>query len=719
LNERRRFLEVAVKTSFGPFVFDRTRQLLVRDGQEVPLPPRVLGVLDVLVGRAGQIVSKQELIETVWKDAFVSDTSLSEAISFLRQALGDDPQQPRYIQTVHRRGYRFLATSPEAIDVAPMSPTGTSTNDVWMSALPWAVAVVLFAVAVSALWRLSQPNDPVALPEARFDVEWPAGTMLDASGPAIATSADGSRIAFTACAPDGCRIYARALGDTETRTVAGTLGGGQPFLSPDGTQLGFFAEGQLRKVAVSGGAPITIADVRQPRGAVWLDDGSIVVSASASGALGGLLRVTADGGSPRVAADVDTHAGEVALAWPDALPGGRVLIASAMTSPDDPSSSRIVAVSSMTGVRSTLIDHATFARFVPPSTLVFVQDGTLMGAAFDASQLKIAGQPVALGVRVGARAPQFAVSRVGTMIAVSHVPVDADALSWRLRDGGIERLLAPRTALTSVSLARDGRRLAGLTGEEPRADLWSADVERGTLSRLTFDGEHRSPVWSADGRTIVFASRVDGVFNLYARTLDSSDARRLATASRHQLPSSVSPDGRVAFTEYDPSTGEHVMTIPIGGGNSSPLVRSSFDDASAAFSPDGGWVVYQSNETTRWEVYARSSRHNGAAVPISAGGGVSPVWSADGRRILYAGPRGVMSVAVTACGSSDDCDLAPSRPAEIVRGRWLPKGEAPDGRLLLEAGPDRDVPSGPIRVTLQWPRELQRLVPRPVVSTPK
>ena len=97
-----------MKTHFGPFAFDPSNQLLWRGGQEVPLPPRVVGVLGLLIARPGEVVSRQELIDAVWKDAFVSDTSLAEAISFLRQALGDDPQQPSYIQTVHRRGYRFL-----------------------------------------------------------------------------------------------------------------------------------------------------------------------------------------------------------------------------------------------------------------------------------------------------------------------------------------------------------------------------------------------------------------------------------------------------------------------------------------------------------------------------------------------------------------------------------------------------------------------------------
>src|SRR5438105_2346400 len=143
MKERGRFLEVVVKTSFGPFVFDRAHQLLAREGQEVPLPPRVIGVLDVLTARPGEIVSKQELIETVWKDAFVSDTSLAEAISFLRQALGDDPQQPSYIQTIHRRGYRFLPAAADApAESVVAAPAAAVPRDNLVALLPWALVAL-------------------------------------------------------------------------------------------------------------------------------------------------------------------------------------------------------------------------------------------------------------------------------------------------------------------------------------------------------------------------------------------------------------------------------------------------------------------------------------------------------------------------------------------------------------------------------------------------
>jgi serine/threonine-protein kinase len=709
-----------VKTEFGPFVFDRAHQLLAREGHEVPLPPRVIGVLDVLTARPGQIVSKQELIETVWKDAFVSDTSLAEAISFLRQALGDDPQQPSYIQTVHRRGYRFLPAAPAVVPQAAAAPVRSADN--WQLVLPWAIVVLLSAIAATALWRLAHPDEAVVPPLARFEVQAPAGTTLDAAAPAVAVSADGSRLAFTACGRDGCQLFTRGLDENAPRAIAGTEGASAPFLSPDGSAIGFFADGRLKKIASGGGAALALAEVRQPLGAAWSDDGTIVFSATSRGGMGGLSRVAATGGTVRSAGDVDARAGEFALAWPDVLPGGGVVLATALTMPGDPSRARIVAVSFATGQRTTVIDRAVFARFVPPSTMVFVRDGMLMAAAFDASQLKIVGQPVALGLKASESAAQFAVSRVGTFVAVPFRSAASAQLAWLSSSGKIEPLPATAQHLGFASLAADGRRLAALTRDDPRADVWSVDVDRGAVTRLTFEGEHLAPIATADARAVVFASRMAGVYNLFVRALDATSARRLTTSTHHQIPSSISPDGRLAvYTDIDPESGDDIWTVPLDGGAPSPLVKTRFDESSAVFSPDGRWIAYQSNESNRWEVYVRPfPGASAAAIAISAGGGTLPVWSRDGRTLFYAAGSGVMAVDVRAeCGSGNEaCDMSASRPREVARGPWLARGAAPDGRLLVEAARIAE-PADRLLVTLQWTRELQRLVPPAVVSTPK
>ncbi|MFL6281513.1 MAG: transcriptional regulator, partial [Vicinamibacterales bacterium] len=177
--------------TFGSFTFDRANGLLSQGSGEVPLPPRVLSVLDLLVSRPGVIIPKQELIDSVWKDAFVTDTSLAEAISVLRQTLGDDPQSPRYVQTVHRRGYRFVAP----ITAAPTVPAETARLSVAVASpphapsvsrqlVPWSVALLCLLLAVVAVWQYTHLRPPDA-PIVRMRIEPAPGTVFDTRTPAL------------------------------------------------------------------------------------------------------------------------------------------------------------------------------------------------------------------------------------------------------------------------------------------------------------------------------------------------------------------------------------------------------------------------------------------------------------------------------------------------------------------------------------------------------
>jgi serine/threonine-protein kinase len=382
----------------------------------------------------------------------------------------------------------------------------------------------------------------------------------------------------------------------------------------------------------------------------------------------------------------------------------------------------IVAISNTTGERTAIIDRARAARFVAPGTLVFVRDGRLMAASFDVGQLKIVGQPVALDWRVEDDVPQFAVSRVGSVIIAPSLADEAPPLALVSRDGRLAAVPPNVQHLASPSLSADGRRLLAVARNDVRADIWSAEIDRGALTRLTFDGEHRSPMWTANRRLIVFSARTGGPFNLFVSSVDGSSLRRVAPAIRQQTPTSVSADGSsVTFTQFDPDAGADIWSAPLDGGHPSVLIRTPFDETAGALSPDGRWLAYQSNQSNRWEVYARAIPTRGAPVPISTGGGTSPVWTRDGGTVYYSSATGLMAVDVQrdGCGEGEtSCDLAPSRPVEILRGAWTPRGATPDGRILVERRQGHEL-ADHLVITLQWTRELQRLVPPPVVSSPK
>ena len=226
--------------SFGPFTFDPNSQVLRRGADELTLPPRVLGVLECLLGRAGDLVPRQEIIDRVWKDAFVTDTSLAEAISFLRQALGDDPQSPTYVQTVHRRGYRFVAPvrtlETEAVvrQAQGSTPTDAServTPSIAGALLPWSAAALCGALAISAVWQLMSKGDPVAPPVGRFALQLQDRIRFDVRGSALALSPDGSRAAWTGCDGGACQLYLRPLDRLDASPLPATSGAESLFLS--------------------------------------------------------------------------------------------------------------------------------------------------------------------------------------------------------------------------------------------------------------------------------------------------------------------------------------------------------------------------------------------------------------------------------------------------------------------------------------------------------
>ncbi len=284
---------------FGPFRFEAGNGVW-NGSSEVPLPPRALGILEALLAQPGSVVSKQALMDAVWRDSFVTEASLLEAIRVLRDALGDDRLRPSYIQTVHRRGYRFvadLATSPAEPSTTRSEPLvgAESPGAEWRPLIAAGVAGATAMVGIALVFALYGQRPPAPRPTTRFTIALPEDMAIDPFRGSVAVSNDGMRMVYAALQGGRSRLFLRTVDRDAPQVIEGSDGASDPFFSPDGQWVGFFAHGSLKKLRVEGGTPVPLCAARPGAGASWSTDKTIVFG---GGPGGGLARVSQDGGEP-------------------------------------------------------------------------------------------------------------------------------------------------------------------------------------------------------------------------------------------------------------------------------------------------------------------------------------------------------------------------------------------------------------------------------------
>ena len=698
----------AEEIHFGAFRFEPGNGLW-RGDTEVPLPPRALGILSALVASPGAVVSKQELMDAVWKDAFVTEASLLEAIRVLREALGDNRLNPTYIQTVHRRGYRFVAT----IQPATTAPTSTPLADRperWPRLLVASAAAMLMVLGIALVWAIVGQRPVDTRPTMRFTIALPEGTAIDPLRGSIAVSADGMRMMYVAVHSGRPRLFLRTVDRDVPQLVDGSDGAADPFFSPDGEWVGFFAHGSLKKLRVGGGTPVALCAARAGAGAVWARDGTIVFG---GGPGGGLARVSDSGGDAVSLAAPASNSRELTYGWPDLLPDGSGVIYTAVS----PAGSRIALLDLATGSSRTLIDSGAFARYSPTGHLVFERRGRLEAAPFSLADRRITELPRSIlrGLATGDAAhagPRFAFSRTGSLIYVPGISSEIDErLHWLDVRGQLEAVPLPAVPLGAVDVAPDLKQLAMTVETDEGLDLWVGDLQRGAITRLSSDGRSVSPAWRPDGLEIAFAYSKAGPFNLYTRPPYTDAApQALLESEWNQVPTSWSPDGRrLAFTEFHPLTGADIWTVDVATRERTQIVRTLFDESHARFSPDGKWIAYMTNESGRWDVFVRPADGRGPRVQVSTDGGAWPAWSVDGRTLYFSANGRAAAAAVHAQPA-----LAVSAPLLIpARDDLQPaSGRAAIDRVLVRQGgvaPARHE----LRVVLEWFSELTRLVRLP------
>ena len=597
---------------------------------------------------------------------------------------------------------RFLMEDASApAPAAPMMPSDV-TATVARRAMPWAVAgaaAVMAAVAVVmwAPWRA-----PAQRATIRLDAQLGADASLRTDlGAGAVLSPDGTLLVFAAAAGNGDRsqLYVRRLDQLQAAPLAGTDDATGPFFSPDGQWVAFFGGGRLKKVAVTGGAAVTLTDAASPRGGVWAPDDTIVFAPTATA---GLSRVSSAGGTAAPATMLGEN--ENSHRWPEVLPWGGILFTVSSGAGFSAEGASLV-VQDGSGARKTLVRGGYYGRYVRSWHVVYLNNGTLFAAPFDARRLELTGQGVpvleAITNSTANGSSQIAVSASGTAVFLPGQTLDNDApMSWMDRAGKTTPLRATPANWSNPSFAPDGGRVAIDITDGTQADVWIYEWARDTLSRLTFDGtDDQRPAWTPDGRRIAFVSKRGdkSTFNVYWQRSDGTgDVQRLTESKNQQMTGSWHPSGKFfAFSEATSGNSSDLMILPMEGdettgwkpGSPTAFLQTPQNEGSPMFSPDGRWIAYLSNETGRTEVFVRPFPDPGGKWQISTGAADDPTWSRARRELLFASTPDLrlMVAPYTVDGDSFRAD----KPRLLSDSRFVTRPRPPSRDLDLHPDGER------------------------------
>jgi serine/threonine protein kinase len=566
------------------------------------------------------------------------------------------------------RNRRLADVADARLDIEEaLSRTADSSGDLqdvvavaslWRRVFPWIVAAA-FATALALVlvfgppWRKFPVSSSPLLLSTDLGTDAALSTVMGTSA-SVALSPNGRLLAFVAekLSDATPRLYVRHLDQMQAELMPGTDGATSPFFSPDGEWIAFFTPGKLNKISVSGGAPVTLCDAPSGRGGDWGDDGRIVFAPDLRNRLFG---VPSSGGTAEPLTVLDGDEGT--HRWPQVLPGGRaVLYSSATVSRTGFASANLVVQTLPTGTRKVVQRGAYYGRYLPSGHLVYLHGGTLFAAGFDLGRLELTGPPVPALEGVGtislSGAGLFAVSKSGTFayVATGQRGGYQSPIDWVDRSGNRSALRSISANWGDLAFSPDGHRLTFDIIDGRQSSMWIHDVTRDALTRLTVGPmSENSPVWTPDGRRIVFASLqgetgMNAVYNLFWRWADGTgDAQRLTTSEHHQFPRSWHPRQKLlAFDEQGPSN-VHITLLPVDGdvpsgwrlGKPTVLLSGPFDVRRPAFSPDGRWLAYESNESGQFEVYVQRFQGQGGKRQISTAGGLFPTWSQSRHELLY------------------------------------------------------------------------------------
>ena len=534
-----------------------------------------------------------------------------------------------------------LKAELEWIAQGAADPIKTSSFPASRQPLLWIAFGALALIAAIASWLAHRATRPTELkPLVRLDVDLGRDVYLNALGGSdIILSSDGTRIAYLSQS----HLFTRKLDQSAAAELAITPGATSPFFSPDGQWIGFVAGGKLRKISVEGGAEIVLCDAASSyTGADWGDDGNIIASLRVSG---GLSQVPSTGGTPTPVTDLQGE--ERTHRWPQVLPGGKAVLFTAENSTIGFDDANVEVVTLADHRRKTLQRGGTYGRYlVAPGGkgyLIYVNRGTLFAVPFDPEKLETSDSPrpvlqqVSYSAMFGSAKLSF--SRTGTLVYRSR-DIDASrvVIQWVDAEGKTEPLLDKPGLFVNPHFSPDGDRLA-VANDDAKSGVWIYDIRRDTLSPLTGERNGTHPVWTPDGRYIVYQAP-NGIS--FARSDGGSRPQPLTQSKEFQYPASFTPDGKtLAFYQSGPE-GFELWTVPVEREGDTPKAgkpelfqRTNFGNRGASFSADGRWLAYSSNESGSSQVYVRAFPGTGGHWQISNNGGTAPIFSRNSKELFF------------------------------------------------------------------------------------
>lgn len=644
-------------------------------------------------------------------------------VNLLRHCLQKDPHDRLHdIADARIEIDATLRADTDLMERGWMPPAGSASRLGWIAASALAIANAVLVMGWLRSTASTADGSAATATELRAVVPVVTGTYIIGRGSSVALAPDGSQLVYVAEAQGRTQLFRRPLNQLDAQPIDGTDGAADPFFSPDGAWIGFYAGENVMKVPAAGGAAVTIADAPTQRGLAWGDRDTIFLIPRDNT---GVWKVPASGGTLEQVTTLDD--GDVSHRWPHVLPGGAALL---YTIWDGAWDTAKVAVQPLrdgridsTRPRRIIINAGGSARFMPAVTggmghLLFARAETVLSVPFDLSRLETVGDPapVAEGVLTNfSGGAQFAVSPAGVLayVASPGEPEESELL-WVTRDGKTSTAARLPGLGRWYDLSSDGRRVVRYKTDGPSHDVWIDDLSTGSSTQLS----HRikpstwgpidrlNAVWSDDSRYVVFAAGQP--LNLYSVPADGTGAeQRLTTSANIQWPGSVSPGGRLlAYVENNASSGSDIWLLPIGAdgkpGTPRSFLSTPFNESAPMISPDGRWLAYQSNESGRYEVYVQPFPEGGQRIQVSTDQGVYPRWSPRGGELFFrAGGNRQAMAAVTFDARSGPTGT--ERHLFQIRGVESILEVSPDAqRFLMLRSFARQTPPSQIQLIANW-----------------